>query len=321
SHRSSDLHARDHLESLITKHGHPTPVSLSSLRDLTATSSTYNPPSPLSRPTSPVSDTIDSLETLSLSSSTTRPIPIPKRSSSSHEDDLPVTPLTGRFDKGDYFPHRDHRRTPADRKPEISRHKKAHSRHGPHSSHSKRSSRMRAESSTFYSPVSPAMSPSGRPSSPQPSRTQNTTKSVPSFHLGSLPRYHPAVYQQQSSSQGFTAQQPPSPRQTRQHTYRTSSSSRENSMWQYRELVESVTRTPTGSLGQSPSAPRLDPLRSPGPVTPLTLEEASGYLAGGANNSDPSSRDTAAAPDLVERLLARENERARQKSRMTAKGR
>ncbi|KAI9925522.1 hypothetical protein MW887_005903 [Aspergillus wentii] len=163
---------------------------------------------------------------------------------------------------------------------------------------------MRAESSTFYSPVSPAMSPSGRPSSPQPSRTQNTTKSVPSFHLGSLPRYHPAVYQQQSSSQGFTAQQPPSPRQTRQHTYRTSSSSRENR-----------------SLGQSPSAPRLDPLRSPGPVTPLTLEEASGYLAGGANNSDPSSRDTAAAPDLVERLLARENERARQKSRMTAKGR
>lgn len=87
---------------------------------------------------------------------------------------------------------------------------------------------------------------------------------------------------------------------------------------QYREFLE--------SNHQSPSAPRLDPLRSPGPVTPLALESGDYLAAGALGTSDRASRDTAnqqsgPPPELVERLIARENEKARQKARMPSKGR
>ncbi|OGM47361.1 hypothetical protein ABOM_003819 [Aspergillus bombycis] len=317
SRRPSTVCAQDQLESLIARHGHPTRVSLSSLEELTATSSTYNPPSSASRSPSPLSDTTDSLETLSLSTSTSRPIPIPKPSFHTHQDDLPVTPLTGRFDKGYYFAHRDQAYFKTREKP-------THRRSRPHAHCSSRSpASMRSDSSTFYSPVvSSSMSPSARPSSPQQpprSRAQNPTKSVPAFHLNNLPRFHPAVYS--AGSQG----QPTSPRQLRPSAYRTTSGSRD-AMWQYQELVEGVTlsKTPSRPLSPSPSAPRLDPLRSPGPVTPLALEEASGYLISGTSNASAfTSRDahSGPAPDLIDRLIVREAERARQNTKKGTKTR
>ncbi|KAE8348007.1 hypothetical protein BDV28DRAFT_144545 [Aspergillus coremiiformis] len=316
SHRPSNICAQDQLESLIARHGQPTRVSLSSLEELTTTTSAYYPPS--SRSPSPVSDTTDSLETLSLSSSVSRPIPIPKPSFHTYQEDLPVTPLTGRFDKGYYFAHRDPASNKARDKPTR------HRSHQPLHRSPPSSSRMRSDSSTFYSPVvSSSMSPSAHPSSPQSprSRAQNSTKSVPAFHLSNLPRFHPAVYQASSGSQG----QPPSPRQPRQSSYRTSSGPRDT-MWQYQDFVEGMTlsRTPSRPLSPSPSAPRLDPLRSPGPVTPLTLEETSGYLISGASNSMGfSSRDNQSgpAPELVDRLIIRESERARQNAKKGTKTR
>ncbi|KAJ5386473.1 hypothetical protein N7509_009014 [Penicillium cosmopolitanum] len=310
--RSLPYRPRDHLESLFLKHGYPTPVSLSSLRDLTATSSTYNPPSPSLSPSprprryrphySRRSDPpIDALESLSLSSSSTRPIQIPRRRGSLYEDDLPVTPLTGRFDKHSYF--EDWERASSSAK---SRHL-SNSRSGYRS----RYPRMRSDHSPFVSPAgSPVMSPR-RPSSPQPSRsrTQNSAKSMPGFHLGNLPRFHPAVYQSTPSGHS-AAGQPPSPRQTRQHNYWPSSNSRDMK-WQYRDLLD-------GSH-QSPEAPRLDPLLSPGPVTPLALE-ANDYLGAGSSgatdhrtpreNSKPQSGPT---PDMIDKLIARENEKARKR--------
>ncbi|GFF99150.1 hypothetical protein IFM61392_00674 [Aspergillus lentulus] len=319
SHRPSAASARDQLESLIAKHGHPTRVSLSSLRDLTATSSTYNPPSPLS-PRSPASEISELSETVILSRSTSRPIPIPKPPSSPYDSDLPVTPLTGRFEK-DYFPQSDQSK-PWRNRESVSR---LDSDRYHRTSYHRPSSRMRSDSSSFYSPaMSPSMSPSTRSASPQPTRSRphNSAKSVPAFHLGSLPRFHPAVYQPSNNSQSLAAQ-PPSPRHTRQQSYWTSSSSRDT-LRQYRELVESVTlsRAPSRPLSPSPSAPRLDPLRSPGPVTPLALEETGGYLTIGATSSDFSSSDSqssSAAPDQVEKLIAREVDRARQKSRKSSK--
>lgn len=139
---------------------------------------------------------------------------------------------------------------------------------------------------------------------------------MPGFHLGTLPRFHPAVYQSSPTSHAVTAQ-PPSPRQSRQsHGYRTTSGSREIK-FQYRDLLD-------GS-GQGPSAPRLDPLRSPGPVTPLALE-AGDYLAAGSIGKDLAMRDATNQhvgpnPDLVEKLIAREKEKARQKSRKSPKNR
>ncbi|KAJ5124487.1 uncharacterized protein N7515_008312 [Penicillium bovifimosum] len=317
SHRRSAFQPRDHLESLITKHGYPTPVSLSSLRDLTSTSSTYTPPSP---PRSRHSDTVpsDAFDSLTLSSST-RPIPIPRRSGSLYED-LPVTPLTGRFDHDSYFEDWERasqsakfRRLPSPIRP---------TRRGRYPSQPPKTSssaRMRSDTSPYYSPVaSPIMSPR-RSNSPQPSRSraQNPAKAkqTQNFHLGSLPRFHPAVYQSSNTSHNPTAQ-PPSPRQSRQPTYRTAAGSRDM-MWQYRELIESTH--------QGPSAPRLNPLVSPGPVTPLALE-AGDYLAHGSmnNTSERTPRDvaknTGSPAELVEKLLAYE-EKARQLTRKSAKGR
>lgn len=301
---------------------------------MTATSSTaYNnnnnssPPSPSSSSSIPAAT--DGLESLSLSSSTSRPIPIPKPSSTStaaHDHHLPVTPLTGRFDKGYYYFQ------PTTNSHKSSSHKKHH-RHGhhrrPHHSHHRHpASSMRSDSSNLYSSVvSPNMPSSGRASSPQPSRSrpQTSSKSVPGFHLSNLPRFHPAVYQPSGGSQA-TAGQPQPPTQSRQHTYRQSSgSSSRDGMWQYGGLVDSVTASrASGQPSPSPSAPRLDPLNSPGPVTPLVLEDANSYLASGtasaADSRNPSNPGP--APDMVERLLAREGERSRQQgSRISAKGR
>ncbi|KKK21540.1 hypothetical protein AOCH_005765 [Aspergillus ochraceoroseus] len=172
---------------------------------------------------------------------------------------------------------------------------------------------MRSDSSTFYSSVvSQPMPSSGCSDSPQPSRSraQNTSKPAPVFHLDALPQFHPAVYQSPSSSQALSGQ-PPSPRQPLQQLYRVGSSSRDPVL-QYRELVEGVVlhKAPSRPLSPSPAAPRLDPLRSPGPVTPLALEEAGGYITAGAAYSSELSLRTlqhsAPAPDLLERMIARE---------------
>jgi hypothetical protein len=88
-------------------------------------------------------------------------------------------------------------------------------------------------------------------------------------------------------------------------------------MWQYREFIEGVH--------QGPSAPRLDPLVSPGPVTPLALE-AGDYLAHGSMNSTSErtprdvSKNSGPPPELVEKLIAYE-EKARQMARKPGKGR
>lgn len=294
----STFQPRDHLESLITKHGYPTPVSLSSLRDLTATSSTYTPPSPRYSDAIPT----DAFDSLTLSSST-RPIPIPRRPGPLYEEDIPVTPLTGRFDHT-YFEDWERASQSAKSQLPISRSTRS-TRYRP---------RMRSDTSPYCSPVaSPIMSPR-RSNSPQPSRskaqTQPKSKPTQTFHLGSLPRFHPAVYGSNSQS----AAQPPSPRQSRQ-PYRSAPGSRDM-MWQYRELVEGTHA--------GPSAPRLDPLVSPGPVTPLALE-AGDYLAHGSvsNVSDRTPRDvkqhSGPPPELVEKLKAYE-EKARQ-LRKSTKGR
>ncbi|KAJ5816636.1 hypothetical protein N7447_008869 [Penicillium robsamsonii] len=305
SYRRSAFQPRDHLESLITKHGYPTPVSLSSLRDLTATSSTYTPPSPRRyRDTIPID--FDPLT----SSSPTRPIPIPRRPGPIY--DLPVTPLTGRFDHS-YFDDWERASQSNSRQIHSIRPVRRHPSR-PLSS----STRMRSDNSPYYSPAtSPIMSPR-RSNSPQPrSRTQNPSKAkqTQNFHLGSLPRFHPAVYQSNSTSH-TAASQPSSPRQSRQTVYRTTAGSRDM-MWQYREFIEGVH--------QGPSAPRLDPLVSPGPVTPLALE-AGDYLAHGSmnNTSERTPRDVTKNPgppaELVEKLIAYE-EKARQMARKPAKGR
>jgi hypothetical protein len=68
------------------------------------------------------------------------------------------------------------------------------------------------------------------------------------------------------------------------------------------------TRTPTAT-GTKPASPRLIPAGSPGPVTPLELEnQANDYLMAG------SAATAGTQGDLVERLIREERKRSGQPS-------
>lgn len=309
------LQAREQLEGLIKKHGHPTVIcSSSSLRSLTSTSPTEDPSYLPSPELHPITTTVDSPDTFCLRSSGTRPIPIPKAASTRDIDDVPVTPLTGRFDEvhflyGQQCPQRSKDQKPAtkkrNRRPRVSQTSISHGR-----MHSDGSAQL-------YTPSS--MAQSGRSISPQ-----NSPKGAPGISLGGLPRFHPAVYQSSTGSHNSSSR-PSSPHQ-RPQTYRVSPGSRDT-LRQYRELVTNgiLSRNAQGVITTKPAAPRLDPLGSPGPVTPLVLEEGDSYLSAGfANGSDQSSgsmKNFTPSPELVERLIQRENERIRlQKHRQGTKG-
>jgi hypothetical protein len=67
---------------------------------------------------------------------------------------------------------------------------------------------------------------------------------------------------------------------------------------------QSVAARTSGKAEDKPVSPRLMPLGSPGPVTPLELEQKEGYLLAGT--SQVGSGEPA---DLVERLIREETRR------------
>ncbi|KAK8189044.1 hypothetical protein IWZ00DRAFT_308033 [Phyllosticta capitalensis] len=150
----------------------------------------------------------------------------------------------------------------------------------------------------------PSQMPRLRPHRQQFGSSKNHLK------LPNLPRFHPANFPSQSSSQASTPYSssaspppPPSPR-TQQKQY----SEAQRQLYHYqRDLVASaVARNPLP--GHRPVSPRLNPLGSPGPVTPLELESQDGdYLLAGA--STPSDSD-AACNELVEKLIQEEAKRS-----------
>lgn len=308
--RPDELRARDHLASLIRKHGPPTPVlSTSSLRKLTSTSpipSPRLPPSSLDTP--PASPT--AFESSYVSASGTQPIPIPRANSNRCLDAFPLTPLTGRFDQCHFFPQEQQSSQPPSRSEKPARKKKSRAAQSSSSSSSSSSSRS-TSTKTMQSSHGPSLtmsSQSGRPLSPK-----HSPKPSP-LYLGNLPRFHPAVYQSPNSSSNNSS----SPQ--RSHGYRVSSGSSRDALRQYRELIASSVTSPRSSSPTSfskPSAPRLDPLRSPGPVTPLTLEEAEGYMAAGSANKD----DNSSQHHQDERPAERDHEQLVSSQSMESKGR
>ncbi|KAK7541580.1 hypothetical protein IWX49DRAFT_506954 [Phyllosticta citricarpa] len=128
--------------------------------------------------------------------------------------------------------------------------------------------------------------------------------------LPNLPRFHPANFPSQSSSQSSSpysssASPPPPPSPRSQH--KQYSEAQRHLYFYQRDLVaNAVARNPLP--GNRPVSPRLNPLGSPGPVTPLELEGPTGdYLLAGA--STPSASD-AACNELVEKLIQEEARRA-----------
>lgn len=71
-------------------------------------------------------------------------------------------------------------------------------------------------------------------------------------------------------------------------------------MYMYQQqLMANAARQARGSL--KPTSPKLTPLDSPGPVTPMELEGAEGYLTAGMNPKDASAH--------VEKLIREEASR------------
>lgn len=115
-------------------------------------------------------------------------------------------------------------------------------------------------------------------------------KDAPTY-LSNLPRFHPAVYQSaNTTSNQLQSSTGNSHNQTQGYPY--SSGSSRDALRQYRELITASISMPRNSPSESFEipAPRLDPLCSPGPVTPLALEEADNYLAAGSGGQDENPR-------------------------------
>lgn len=183
--------------------------------------------------------------------------------------------------------------------------------------------------------------------SPSASRARPAASlSTPSFRLENLPRFHPAVYQ--STAGGSSAASSatfdldsvagpaaPSHIYSRPQTYRpssasavvsspsasssTSGASSRDALRQYRDLVAGMALSARASSQSStfskPSKPRLEPLGSPGPVTPLALEEEGeeGYLSAGAMDVLAADGQGHAGirerTELLDQLVMREQDR------------
>ncbi len=172
---------------------------------------------------------------------------------------------------------------------------------------------MRADdSSPLYTPSSP-LSPIMNPSVPPvpPHLTTRSSKKTNSLRLPNLGRFHPTTCQSP----------PPSSENMPKHGTQTSSPKRYSHSRQYsgaqkalhnyqRELIASATRSSrsVSTSNYKPLSPRLIPLGSPGPVTPLVLEEDGGYLVAGAVGPGTGLGE-GGHRELVERLIREEEER------------
>jgi hypothetical protein len=268
---------------LIEKYGSFTTLPSSSLQRLTSTSSTNPVPLLDSPPASPAS-----IVSPFVTASGTQPIPIPQTVPARSGDDFPVTPLTGRFPQESPFAQVGHL--------EHSTKRETVSRDGRQGERLPLRLKLPAgpptQSHSFNSVF--AMSQSSG------SVSQQASQKPQSFFPGNLPRFHPAIYQSPNDAHNTT--QPPLSSSQKPHTYRTSSGARD-ALRQYRELVTGITLPRNASAAPSkPSKPRLDPLGSPGPVTPLTLEEADEYMAAGTANASESNGNAGPAPERVERM-------------------
>jgi hypothetical protein len=161
---------------------------------------------------------------------------------------------------------------------------------------------------SISSPLSPRSQPLDIPSQVRRRPGMNVRQSNnngPAAHLRlpSLPRFHPANYaSSQSSSQANTPNagpdspySPTSPRSgNRQYEV-------QRQMYLYQQQLLTNTSRHHRGMGK-PTSPRLEPLASPGAVTPLELEgDMGGYLTAGVNRAE--------AQQHVEKLIQKEARR------------
>lgn len=247
-------------------------------------------------------------------------IPIPKPRPS-----RPTTPLTGR--ERSFFPHSPKElHTPPEHSNNkgftpspgsLSQSSQSEREQFAHSPISRRSMRSNpGGASPMYTPSSP-LSPT-MPVHPNPSVTQHNARRHSSnqhhirqpapLAMSSLPPYHPANYESHH----------PSPRASRPASSshgRQLSDAQKKLQRHQRELVINATRTAAPSTTKPPvprpSSPRLDPLSSPGPITPLMLEGQTDYFLGGPSTASTAGSKSSDRREMVERLIGVEKDRIR----------
>jgi len=179
---------------------------------------------------------------------------------------------------------------------------------------------------------SPRTSPALRPTSPLSPRYENTRfdtiqppsprsvhtrqgnstrrANTHSLKLPSLPRFHPANFPSahssvQSTPDGNTSPQAPVSPRAHQRMY---SDAQKQLLMHQRETIAAAQRDGSPGRDGKPNSPRLAPLGSPGPVTPLMLEQDEGYLMAGVQQG---SGVGATSEELVDRLIQEEARQGR----------
>ncbi|CAO1597847.1 MAG: hypothetical protein LQ349_008673 [Xanthoria aureola] len=177
------------------------------------------------------------------------------------------------------------------------------------------------QSSPLYMPASPLSSkppvpsiPASRqPNASPPSSSQQGRRRPAALAISSLPAYHPANYESHNSSPH--ASRPASSTHGRQ----VSEAQRQYQQHQ-RELILNYTRNAVRNGGKAPipppSSPRLNPLGSPGPITPLNLEGQNDYFLGGSRKGSTSVPKGKERREMAERMMGLERERIRYPERV-----
>lgn len=233
-----------------------------------------------------------------------------------------VAPLTAREPRAGYFPAHQHTKSTELSPTSALRQRRRRPTNyfsddstSPPSSVDSSVSMHRKRPSSPLSPLAPtplaAISPSVQQSSSRQKSHQSTTKPTPNLRLNPLPRFHPANYETPSSPNMIKQKPHSSPAKPHHRQF----SDAQHKLQQYQRDVIAASAARAALLPMSPSttakpnAPRLDPMGSPGPVTPLMLEPADDYLGAGSLGS-PGSRPVRGR-ELVQRLVDRENGRRR----------
>lgn len=146
----------------------------------------------------------------------------------------------------------------------------------------------------------------------------------PLISMPPLGKYHPANYQNKTTSISLKSprRQPTSHSSSRpiSPTYERGKSDIKGNkqlLQKYqRDMIEQATRGArrAGASIDNPGAPKLLPLGSPGPVTPMELEESSaaGYLVAGARGGSCYLQgENRKEADMVGRMIRAEEERRR----------
>jgi hypothetical protein len=164
---------------------------------------------------------------------------------------------------------------------------------------------MSSASSTLSSP--PGTAPQAAQSMVSP-----TPSNIPSPEALAIPmgKYHPSTYK--PVSPGISTDLSPIPASIQPSELRIQSPDKSNKRSTYerrtgdvklklqqyqREMIAQarLAELPSGAQDQAgsakPTSPKLQPLGSPGPITPLELEESSGYMAAGMREANRERLD------------------------------